>query len=181
MKTSLQLFLTINVFIFLSSCASQNQKLSKTELVEIIKTKLDNRNFRINFALRNTLRDDYGYCIPEYIQVCGDSVISCTTDDNPYKANMPKKYIEQMQAVKYKMFNYKQTEIRPGVIKISFWYQIKYDGEEITLLTKYPDRLLPVGYTFIFRNSTKVRIEKDLRNVNSTGPLAFFYGTLSLP
>ena len=59
--------------------------------------------------------------VPIYIQVCGDSVISCMTYDNPFPGLFPPKgYVENMKGVKYEILDYQQSKTRRGRRFVSF-------------------------------------------------------------
>lgn len=190
MKRNLFLLLVINTSIFLLSCASLNQhssekvttktendlsgqRLSKEEIANAVHAKVDSREYRIDIKPEIYVSED-GACqyVPGYIQVRGDSVISCMTYDNPFPGELPpKNYIENMQGVKYEILDYQQTEIGGGRRIISFWFKIKYEGDDPYTLAKFKDRLVPIRYKLEFGNSTRVRV---LLNEFLT------FGTLSL-
>ena len=97
--------------------------------------------------------------VPGYIQVWGDSVISCMNYDNPFPGTMPPKgYVENMKAVKYEILDYQQTTTRRGRRIVSFWFKMKYDEYDPYTLARFKDRMVPVRYRLEFGNSTKVRV-----------------------
>lgn len=180
MKNNFLLLWATNMLIISSSCASLNensaqkssfkieddsltQKLSKEDLAKAIKAKINSREFRIDmqseiFHRGHGVRQH----VPGYIQVSGDTLISCTSGDNQFPGVLPpKNYIENMKPVKYKMFDYEQTETPQGKIVVSFWYKLKYEGNDHHLLSTYKDRLVPMRYKLEFGNSTKVRIQQN--------------------
>ena len=54
--------------------------------------------------------------VPIYIQVCGDSVISCMTYVNPFPGLFPPKgYVENMKGVKYEILDYRNRKPGEGV------------------------------------------------------------------
>lgn len=160
MKKNLLLFLIISTLICLSSCASLNGYSSKKELEETVHAKIDSRKYRIDIMPEVfTGEDGTNLYIPGYIQVCGDSVISCMTYDNPFPGSFPpKNYVENMQGVKYEILDYQQTETRRGRRIVSFWFKIDYEEYDPYTLAKFKDRLVPVRYRLEFGNSTRVRV-----------------------
>lgn len=97
--------------------------------------------------------------VPIYIQVCGDSVISCMTYDNPFPGLFPPKgYVENMKGVKYEILDYQQSKTRRGRRFVSFWFKIKYNDYDPYTLAKFKDRIVPICYRFEFGNSIKVRV-----------------------
>ena len=156
----LLLFLVISTLICLSSCASLHENLSKKELAEAVRAKIDSRKYRIDLTPQAfTGEEGTNLYIPEYFQVCRDSIISCMIYDNPFPGSFPpKNYIQHMRSVKYGILDYKQTETRRGRIIVSFWYKIKYDEYDPYTLARFKDRMVPVRYRLEFGNSTKVRV-----------------------
>lgn len=55
-----------------------------------------------------------------------------------------------------------------GKIVVSFWYKLKYEGNDHHLLSKYKDRLVPMRYKLEFGNSTKVRIQQNIYFTSGT-------------
>ena len=54
-----------------------------------------------------------------YVQVCGDSVISCMSYDNPFKGDLPpKNYEEHLQSIKYEILDYKRTVTTSGTLML---------------------------------------------------------------
>ena len=170
----LLLFLVISTLICLSSCASLHENLSKKELAEAVRAKIDSRKYRIDLTPQAfTGEEGTNLYIPEYFQVCRDSIISCMIYDNPFPGSFPpKNYIQHMRSVKYGILDYKQTETRRGRIIVSFWYKIKYDEYDPYVLAKYKDRLVPLHYRLEFGKTPRVRV------IQQNGYMVF--GTLSL-
>ena len=170
----LLLFLVISTLICLSSCASLHENLSKKELEEAVRAKIDSLKYRIDLTPQAfTGEEGTNLYIPEYFQVCGDSIISCMIYDNPFPGSFPpKNYIQHMRSVKYGILDYKQTETRRGRIIVSFWYKIKYDEYDPYVLAKYKDRLVPLHYRLEFGKTPRVRV------IQQNGYMVF--GTLSL-
>ena len=166
MKRNLTSFLTIIILIFLSSCASLNRNSSKEVVAKAVKVKIDSRNYVINMP--KTLTNNYMHIfIPEYIHVSGDFLISFTEYDNQDGLNYYKKdFVEQMQSVKYKIFDYKQTMRRGGRIEISFWYNSEYKGSDPQISVIHKDNFIPVHYKLVFGPSTKVRIYRDTYSIS---------------
>ena len=152
--------MVISTLICLSSCASLHENLSKKEIEEALRAKIDSREYRIDLTPQAFAGEEgANLYIPEYFQVCGDSIISCMIYDNPFPGSFPpKNYIQHMRSVKYGILDYKQTETRRGRIIVSFWYKIKYDEYDPYTLARFKDRMVPVRYRLEFGNSTKVRV-----------------------
>lgn len=159
MKKNLLVF-WIGTLICLSSCASLHENLSKKEMANAVHAKIDSREYRIDLIPRPCISEGGTVLyIPEHIQVCGDSVISCMTYDNPFPGSFPPKgYIENMKGVKYEILDYQQTETRRGHRTVSFWFKIKYEGYDPYILAASEDRIVQLRYRFEFGNSTKVRV-----------------------
>lgn len=172
MKTNLPLFLTINMFILLLSCASLNQNPSKEAIAKVIKAKIDSRNYIIDIGL-NTYEDYESILLPKtrgYIHIIGDSLISCMSYDNPYKEDFPpKNYANQMQSMKYKIFDYKERKYSRGRIEISFWFNIDYSGQDISLYdqAKYPEGIIPIHYKLIIAIPTRFAFTEIIMQVTS--------------
>lgn len=175
------------MLILFSSCASLNDKLStkaivkneydsldqrfpKEELAKVVKAKIESREYRIDiqpelFHRGNGVRQ----YVPGYIQVCRDTLISCTSGDNPFPGDIPpKNYVENMKSVRYEILDYKQTETPQGKIVVSFWFKIKYEGNDHHILTTYRDRLVPIRYKLEFGNLTRVRIQQNVYFTSGT-------------
>ena len=107
MKKELLVLWVTGILIFLSSCASLHKSLSKKEMTNAVHAKIDSREYRIDMIPRPFTSEGGTLYVPGYIQVCGDSVISCMTYDNPYPGTFPPKgYVENMKGVKYEIFDY---------------------------------------------------------------------------
>ena len=159
MKKELLVLWVTGILIFLSSCASLHENLSKVELANAVHAKIDSREYRIDMIPRPFTSEGGTLYVPGYIQVCGDSVISCMTYDNPYPGTFPPKgYVENMKGVKYEIFDYQQTETRRGRRTVSFWIKVKYEGYDPYILAASKDRVVQLHYKFEFGNSTKVRV-----------------------
>ena len=84
--------------------------------------------------------------------------------DNPYKEDFPpKNYADNMQSIKYKIFDYKQTKKRRKHTEINFWFYIDYSGQDISIYdrTKYPEGMIPFRYKLIIGRSNKIRVYKN--------------------
>ncbi len=160
MKKELLVLWVTGILIFLSSCASSHGNLSKAELAKVIHAKIDSREYRIDLIPSPCVSEGGTVLyIPEYLQVCGDSIISCMIHDNPYPGDFPPKgYVENMKGVKYEIFDYQQTKTRRGRRIVSFWFKVKYEGYDPYILAASKDRGVQLHYKFEFGNSTKVRV-----------------------
>ena len=158
MKKELLVLWVMGILIFLSSCASLYGNLSKKELANAVHAKVDSREYRIDMIPEvYTGESGLDVRVPGYIQVWGDSVISCMNYDNPFPGTMPPKgYVENMKAVKYEILDYQQTTTRRGRRIVSFWFKMKYDEYDPYTLARFKDRMVPVRYRLEFGNSTKV-------------------------
>ncbi len=161
MKKELFVRWVTGILIFLSSCASLNQDSAKKAIIKAVKVKIDSRNYVIDMP--KTLITNYKHMfIPEYIHVSGDSLISFTEYDNQDELNYYQKdFVEQMQSVKYKIFDYKKTECRRGRIEVCFWYNSEYKGDDPLVAAINQGNLIPVRYRLVFGRSNKVRIYRD--------------------
>ena len=159
MKKELLVLWVMGILIFLSSCASLHKNLSKKEIANAVHAKIDSREYRIDLIPRPFTSEGGTLYVPGYIQVCGDSVISCMTYDNPYPGTFPPKgYVENMKGVKYEILDYQQSKTRRGRRFVSFWFKIKYNDYDPYTLAKFKDRIVPICYRFEFGNSIKVRV-----------------------
>ena len=159
MKKELLVFWVMGILIFLSSCVSLHKNLSKKEIANAVHAKIDSREYRIDLIPRPFTSEGGTLYVPGYIQLCGDSVISCMTYDNPFPGTFPPKgYVENMKGVKYEILDYQQTETRRGHRVVSFWFKIKYDEYDPYTLASFKYRIVPMRYRFEFGNSTKVRV-----------------------